>query len=844
MEKESFGQDVKDNDFYRYMFESIRDPILVIRKDGRIIEANKAIIEATGYSKNEMLHMNILDLRPTFEKHKVKEHIEKSRKGCAFETYYQRKDGSVFPVEISAAGAMLGEELALFGVIRDITERKLAEERLKRIEWLLTKSIKHDTIDSENPPVCAYGDLTSLNHNGLILRSVGKNVLKEIVKDYLSLLDTSAAVYEKNGDYAYGIFSSGWCRLMDASSRSLCNTDDNAKALCSGKWLCHESCWMHNARIAIETGQPADITCAGGIHLYAVPIFASSEVIGAINFGYGDPPKDYETLEALASKFCVSMEQLRKQAESYESRPPYIIELAKQRLETSAKLTGTIVERKQAEEEARSAQNMLQLIMNNIPQGIFWKDRNSTYMGCNKVFADAAGIESPEDIEGKTDYDMPWSSQQAEQFREYDRDIIQNDEPVHHIVEQQREADGRLAWVETSKVPLHDTNGNVMGILGTYENITERKRVEKELFETGERLRTLADNISQFAWMADEKGWIFWYNKRWFDYTGTTLEEMEGWGWQKVHHPDHVQRVVEKISHCFKTGEFWEDTFPLKGKDGQYRWFLSRAIPIKDEQGNVLRWFGTNTDITQLRETEEKLRESKAQAELYVDLMGHDINNMNHSAIGYLELALETLETDKKLRLEDRILLDKPLQAVKNSSKLIDNVRKLQRLMTQGIKTKPVDLQETFEELRALSFYKDHRDITIKIPGLPPYYMVEANSLLGDVFSNLITNAIKHSDDEKPLNIDIRVEPAIENGRKYYRCTVEDNGQGIPDVVKIKLFSRFQRGDIKAHGKGLGLSLVKTLVEGYGGSVSVEDRIPGDHTMGARFVIMLPAVET
>ena len=137
---------------------------------------------------------------------------------------------------------------------------------------------------------------------------------------------------------------------------------------------------------------------------------------------------------------------------------------------------------------------------------------------------------------------------------------------------------------------------------------TEHKRLQDQLKQQEEYFRTIANNISQLAWMTDEKGWIFWYNKRWFDYTGTTLPEMEGWGWQKVHHPDHVDRVVEKISNAFENGEVWEDTFPLCGKDGTYRWFLSRAIPIRDEQGKVKHWFGTNTDITELRNAQQKLQ--------------------------------------------------------------------------------------------------------------------------------------------------------------------------------------------------------------------------------------------
>lgn len=122
---------------------------------------------------------------------------------------------------------------------------------------------------------------------------------------------------------------------------------------------------------------------------------------------------------------------------------------------------------------------------------------------------------------------------------------------------------------------------------------------------------TLADNISQLAWMADSSGSIFWYNKRWFDYTGATFRQMRGWGWTKVHHPDHVERVVERIRRSFETGEPWEDTFPLRAANGEFRWFLSRAMPIR-EAHKIVRWFGTHTDISEQRRIEERLRESEA----------------------------------------------------------------------------------------------------------------------------------------------------------------------------------------------------------------------------------------
>ena len=134
-------------------------------------------------------------------------------------------------------------------------------------------------------------------------------------------------------------------------------------------------------------------------------------------------------------------------------------------------------------------------------------------------------------------------------------------------------------------------------------------RTEAEIArQSEERFRALADNIVQLAWMADGKGIAFWYNRRWYEYTGATVGEMGGSGWQKLQHPDHVQRVAEKISHSLRTGQVWEDTFPLRGKDGQYRWFFSTATPLLDKEGKVWRWYGTHTDVTGQREAEQAQR--------------------------------------------------------------------------------------------------------------------------------------------------------------------------------------------------------------------------------------------
>jgi PAS domain S-box-containing protein len=139
-----------------------------------------------------------------------------------------------------------------------------------------------------------------------------------------------------------------------------------------------------------------------------------------------------------------------------------------------------------------------------------------------------------------------------------------------------------------------------------------RKLAEEAQRDGEDRFRNLANNISQLAWMADEKGSIFWYNQRWFDYFGATAEDVARRGWaETVHHPEHIQRVLEKFKRCLAAGEVWEDTFPLRGADGVFRNFLSRAVPIRDGEGKVLRWFGTNTDISEIQQSEKDLAGSK-----------------------------------------------------------------------------------------------------------------------------------------------------------------------------------------------------------------------------------------
>lgn len=350
-ERKKADQDLRESEEkYRFLFENNPMPMWIYDLETmQFLAVNETAILKYGYSEEEFLNMTLKDIRPPEDIPTLLENIAET-KGVYQESStwrHQTKGGEIILVEIISHSIEYYGRQARLVISNDITERKQAEEALQSIEWMLSK--KTETIKSNQVPL--YGDLSELNTSRLILDSVGKNMLGDIAKDYLELLESSSAIYEKNGDYALGIFSSGWCRMMDQASRELCNTEDNTEALECGKWICHESCWKEASLPAIKSGLATDIECQGGIHLYALPIFAGDKVIGAINFGYGDPPHNIEKLSELHETYKIPLEELIKKAKEYETRPPYIIEMAKERLQASANLIGEIVSRKTAEKE-------------------------------------------------------------------------------------------------------------------------------------------------------------------------------------------------------------------------------------------------------------------------------------------------------------------------------------------------------------------------------------------------------------------------------------------------------------------------------------------------------------
>ena len=171
-----------------------------------------------------------------------------------------------------------------------------------------------------------------------------------------------------------------------------------------------------------------------------------------------------------------------------------------------------------------------------------------------------------------------------------------------------------------------------------------RKRVE----ESERQFRTLAETIPHLAWMADESGNHLWYNRRWYDYTGTTFDEVKNWGWRKVHDPAALPEMLERWRVALRSGEAFEMVHPLKAADGSFRSFLTRVEPVKDMEGRVVRWFGTNTDITDQRKIEQELRRMNRELEEFAYVASHDLQEPLRMVNIYTQLIVQSPQDDKE----------------------------------------------------------------------------------------------------------------------------------------------------------------------------------------------------
>jgi len=262
-----------------------------------------------------------------------------------------------------------------------------------------------------------------------------------------------------------------------------------------------------------------------------------------------------------------------------------------------------VTARKFKEEQLRESEDRFRLFIEHAPAALAMFDREMRYLQVSRRWRTDYGLGERE-LRGVSHYEI--FPEVPERWREIHRRGLAG-EVLRGEDDRLDRSDGSVQWIRWEVRPWHDRAGEIAGIVIFAEEITERKRAEQDLRESEERFQAMANGIPQLAHMAGADGATFWYNQRWYEYTGTTPEQMEGWGWQSVIDPAMLPKVMKRWQASIATGEPFDMEFPLRGADGTFRTFLNRVMPLENSEGRVVRWFGTNTDISEHKEARELL---------------------------------------------------------------------------------------------------------------------------------------------------------------------------------------------------------------------------------------------
>jgi PAS domain S-box-containing protein len=377
------------------------------------------------------------------------------------------------------------------------------------------------------------------------------------------------------------------------------------------------------------------------------------------------------------------------------------------------------------------------------------------------------------------------------------------------------------------------------------ELLKSEQKALTALKESEEQFHTFVDAIPPLAWMAKADGWIFWYNQRWYEYTGTTPADMEGWGWQSVHDPSTLPDVLTRWRTSIATGKPFEMIFPLRGADGIFRPFLTRIRPFRDAEGKIIRWFGTNTDLTEEQRRKEELEQAVAERtaqlkqsmdemEAFTYSVSHDLRSPLRAVQGFSQALLEDHADELDPEAKDFAVRIK--NAAERMMDLISDLLSYSKLRQIQLELSPVNLSHAVQQAMAQLTVVPNARIEIDVP--PELHVCGNATTLIQVIANLVSNGLKFHQEKQGAQVEVNCRVA--NG--WVRLCVRDHGIGIAPEHQARVFNVFERlhGSDEYPGTGVGLAIVARGIERMNGRYGVNSI----ENSGSEFWIELPMSST
>jgi PAS domain S-box-containing protein len=398
-------------------------------------------------------------------------------------------------------------------------------------------------------------------------------------------------------------------------------------------------------------------------------------------------------------------------------------------------------------------------------------------------------------------------------------------------------------WIEARAYPAPD------GLSVYLRDITDRKRAEQALRESEERYRLLADMIPQHIWTTDLSGYHGYFSRRWYDFTGATLEETKGEGWLRFVHPDDLERTVARWQHSLRTGEPYSIEYRFRRADGEYRWFLGQAMPQHDETGAITGWFGTLTDISERRRLDEERERRREELERVTEsratLMrgfSHDVKNPLGAAMGHAQLLAEGILGELSGRQRESV--ERICRSIDTAIRLIHDLLDLARAEAGQIEVESVETdvgraaREIAEDFRAQATAVG---LALDVRAPDGLRADTDPTRLRQILANLLSNAVKYAPQgQVTVDAEFRASGGPRPGA-WVALRVTDTGPGIPEDKREQIFQEFTRLDPEAQqGAGVGLAISRRIARLLGGDLTVESEVG----RGSTFTLWLPPTAT
>lgn len=501
-----------------------------------------------------------------------------------------------------------------------------------------------------------------------------------------------------------------------------------------------------------------------------------------------------------------------------------------------------ITEKRRAEKVIREQDQFMRTAINSIPGSIFWKDTQRVYQGCNQVFAKAAGVGTPAAIIGKTDYDLVWRRSEADAFRFYDQRVMERLEPEYHIIEQQMQAGGKEVWLDTNKVPMFDDDGQLIGVLGTFEDITERIAAKQKLIDLSQKLKD-ANKLGKSGWWEyDVLNDMFIFPDETNRLFGLTSEV-------SLNYDSFAQMITPafRAYHDAQRKKMYDlgkgdVSYPLIGPDGKDRWIWARGEVEYDEKENPVRVFGTVQDITDQKNAEGELLLAKQAAEaandaksVFLANMSHELRTPLNAILGYTQV----FAADGTLSAMQQGGVSTIQKAAEHLLLLINDILDLSKIQAEKLTLvkNGVRLGPFLTSILSMFQYRaEELGLTLRFESegsLPS--IIEIDELrLRQVVYNLLSNAFKFTSSGYCC-FRVESQPAAES-HCLITLSVEDSGVGIAPEDQSAIFEPFQQvGDQRLHGggSGLGLTISSQFVNLMGGQLQVFSPVNDNPSRGA-----------